>query len=434
MKAQTSTQGDERTASAVPAPARVLYLVPRFPHLNTTFIANEKTEVAAMGIEVSIAPLWRPVDGQPVNRLEGPFADRVVECWLTDVRVWLGALLALLRAPRAGWAILRLVPGHLRSPLLPLKLGAASVKGLYLGRWCRRNRMEHIHAHFLTSPTTAALVASAASGIPFTFTAHAFDITSRDWRVVNGSVAYKCRRAAFGVTIAEANLRYMRERWRAARRNRIEIVYNGIDPTDWTPRLRRERPRARAARVLSVGSLVVMKGHEHLVRAVAEVRSRGYDVSLDVFGDGPLRASLEGLIATLGVEGSVRLRGLAPNEEIQECMHSADLFALACVRAPWGHADGLPTVLIEALAVELPTVSTELSGIPEVVIDGGTGRCVPPGSVSELADAIAWTVDNPDQAVELASAGRRLVLERFDRRKNAATLVSLWRDWHAGRA
>ena len=418
-------------------PKRVLYVVPRFPHFNTTFIANEMAVVASEGVELFVAPIWRILPGTVPHDVEKPFMSKVVRMNWRSVRTWAVAVLGLFRSP---WGVLRLlatlIPGHLKSPYLPLKLLMAIPKGLYLGRWCLDNRIEHIHAHFFTSPTTVAMIASAVSGVPYSYTAHAFDITSQHPKHVNGSVTVKCQRAALGVTISRFNRRYMYQRWPAIQCGRLEVIHNGIDTEMFVPLMTLSRADEitsdrKPGRVLSVGSLYVTKGHEYLIRAVAKLRAEGLDVELDTYGTGDLEQGLRSLIEYLGQMEAIRLRGTISQTELVHEYRKADMFVLACVPAPWGHLEGLPTVLIEALAMEIPTISTRLSGIPEIIQHGVTGLCVSPGNVEELADAIEWVIRNPEQAKAMAKRGRQLVLERFDRRKNAKNLLQLWQEIYA---
>ncbi|MEP7290095.1 MAG: glycosyltransferase family 4 protein [Chloroflexota bacterium] len=421
--------------SDLPKPHRVLYVVSRFPSLTTTFTTNEMAGIAAEGVDVFVAPIWKPLPDTKPHDVEKPFLSKIVSEELTSPQLWIGVLRGLLRRPQVLWVILTLVPDHLQSIYLFLKLLVALPKGIYLGWWCSQNGVDHIHAHFLTSPTTVALLASATSQIPYSYTAHAFDITSRDPKTVNGSVVEKCLRAALGVTISNYNRRYMLQRWPKIEKASLEVVYNGLDtslfePVKRAPSQESAADKQQAWRVLSVGRLTAKKGHDYLIKAVASLRSKGLDFRLDIFGDGELQAPLQALIDSLGDDcrQHIQLRGTLLQENLVNEYEQADMFALACVQVADGDIDGLPTVLIEALAMEVPTVSTDLSGIPEIVQDHVTGLCVPSGEVEPLADALLWMAQHPDEGKAMSRQGRQLVLERFDRRKNAAQLLALWRN------
>lgn len=424
------------TNDTVPKPRRVLYVVSRFPQVSLTFTTHEMAGVAAEGVEVFVAPVWRTLPDQQPHDMDKPFLEKTVRVNLRSARTWATILGTLLRHPGILWLVLTLLPGHLKSIYLPFKLLAAVPKGICLGQWCAENGIDHIHAHFMTSPTTVALIASAISGVPYSYTAHAFDITSRHPRSVNGSIPRKARRAGLGITISQYNRRYMQERWLEIRRARLQVVYNGIDtdkfaPPDEPPL--QERPADQPWRIVSVSRLEEKKGFDVLIRAVAELRARGLNVCLDIYGDGEQRCVLQGLIDALGQGEHITLHGVISQEALAEKVREADLFALASVPLAWGDVDGLPTVLIEALAAQLPTVSTQVTGIPEIILDHETGLCVPPRDVKALADALQWLIEHPAEAREMGRRGRQLVLERFDRRKNAGQLLAAWRDLHAGR-
>lgn len=417
-------------------PRRVLYVLSRFPAISHTFTANEMAVVDAEGAEVFAAAIWPTLPGTVPHELEKPFLPKTQYVSVRRLATWRGALRGLARRPGVLLDILRLVPGHLKSIYLPFKLVAAIPKGLYLGDWCARHGIDHVHAHFLTSPTTVAMIAARVAGVPYSFTAHAFDITSTLPRLVNGSIPLKCQQAALAVTISEYNRRYMLEHWPGVKRAPLEVIYNGIDTDLFKPREGQQPltgPAGEPVRILSVSRLQEKKGYDYLVRAMAVLRDRGVNARLDVYGDGPVRESLDALIKSLDLGALVTLHGAASQNEVAEQYQQADLFALACVPLPWGDADGLPTVLIEALAAELPAVSTQVTGIPEIIRDGETGRCVPTRDVDALADAIQWLIEHPDEARTMGQRGRALVLERFDRRHNAKHLLERWRTIHAAR-
>jgi len=414
------------------SPTRILYVTSRFPSVTSTFVANEMTAVQNLGYEVHVATLWPVVNAAPDaphrgHPIERPFLPRVESTSLAAPRTWALALKAVFVRPSTLITCLRLIPGHLRSPWLFGKLLAVIPKGLAAGTRARELGIERIHAHFITTPTTVALLAAEVAGIPFTATAHAFDITSRHPKRVNGSVTFKCRRAEAIVTISEYNRTDMLRRWPELESERLEVIYNGIDTSAFAPRTGvRPLERDGALRVLSVSSLNAKKGFEYLVRAIAQLQSE-IEVVLDIYGDGPDRAMLTELIAELGVEERVRLHGTIDQDRVAALCREADVFALASVPLDSDDADGLPTVLIEALSAELPTVSTQVTGIPEIIVDGETGLCVPPRDPTAIAHALRWMREHPAEAREMGSAGRQLVLQQFDRQRAARRLDALWR-------
>jgi glycosyltransferase involved in cell wall biosynthesis len=208
----------------------------------------------------------------------------------------------------------------------------------------------------------------------------------------------------------------------------VDVLYNGIDTERFRASENRQVRNGQPWRVMSVSRLVEKKGYEFLIRAVAQLYRQGVAIRLDIFGDGNQRQALQNLIERLEANAYITLHGTILQEALSDKFRHADVFALACVPLPQGDSDGLPTVLIEALASELPTISTQVTGIPEIIQDGITGLCVPPGDVQRLAEAILWMLDHPEAAQAMGRRGRQLVLEQFDRRKNARLLLTRWRE------
>lgn len=418
---------NELSASPLTDAPRVLYVTSRFPSITATFIANEMAAVSATGAEVSIASLWSPLPGHEGHPVEIPMLPQVVPINLRDPRAWLSMAAAIKRRPSVLLLLAALVPGHLSSPWLFGKLLASIPRGLFYGEWAADNDMDRLHAHFLTTPTTVAMIAGKVAAIPYSATAHAFDITSEDPRIKNGSVSLKCRNADVIITISEYNRRDILSRWPELESINLEVIYNGIDTDLFAPG---DRPRPLdhdgTVKVLTVSSLIEKKGHDYLIRAIAKLRQEGVDVRLDIYGEGPWHDTFAALITELGQEDGIALHGPTNQREVVELCHSVDIFGLACVVVASGDADGLPTVLIESLAAALPTLSTEVTGVPEIVIDGETGRCVAPNDVDALADAIKWMIDNPKQARAFGEKGRDLVTAKFERKIAAKQIRQAW--------
>jgi glycosyltransferase involved in cell wall biosynthesis len=407
---------------------RVLYVVPAFPTNSITFTTNEMLALRACGMEIDIAPLWQEIE--PLLHLSAADAqliDRVIRLRLSSPAVWRGALGELLRQPGLLLLIARVIPHFSFSLYALLKLSATVLKGLALGAWARQQRIDHIHAHFLSSPALVAMLAAAAAQIPYTATAHAFDIFQHSGKHRRTALRLKCERAAAIVAISAFNRQHLLEQ-HPGLQARIDVIPNGIDLDLFT--LPADKAPSGMLRILSVGRLVTKKGHEYLIRAVARLRHDGLPATLTLVGGGDLEAPLRSLAESLGIADEVEFVGALPEEQTVSYYGAADLFALACVPLDNGDMDGLPTVLIEALAMKLPTVSTTVSGIPEIVQDGVTGRCVSPFDVEALAAAIRWLFEHPAEAQAQAQRGRALVEAQYDRRKNAARLAALLAEIH----
>lgn len=175
--------------------------------------------------------------------------------------------------------------------------------------------------------------------------------------------------------------------------------------------------------ILSVGQLMERKGYIYLIRACQILKTRSCDFCCRIVGEGPLRKELEEEIHRLGLDDEIELVGALPQEEVIQQYEQANIFALPAVLAESGDRDGIPNVILEAMAMELPVVSTWHSGIPEVIEDGKNGLLVPPGDPSALADALAELLTHREAAQQMGCEGRRTVVDRFDPQKNIQVLV-----------
>jgi colanic acid/amylovoran biosynthesis glycosyltransferase len=291
---------------------------------------------------------------------------------------------------------------HARTPVGLARALATIPLAAAHARFARTRGVEHVHAHYATWPALSAWLCGRLAGVPYSFTAHAHDIF-----VDQSMLARKLADAAFAVTISEYNRRLMA---RFGDPGRIHVIRAGVDPAA-LPFRARSVPREGPVRALCVASLQEYKGHAVLLEALAgsELLRR---VELDLVGSGVLRAELEQRAAELGLAERVRFLGSLPEDAVRELFGQADLFVLPSVVARDGQMEGVPVVLMEALAAGVPVVATRLSGIPELVEDGRTGLLAEPGDPVALRDALERVVSGGFEP-ELR-AGRELVEGDFD--------------------
>jgi glycosyltransferase involved in cell wall biosynthesis len=283
----------------------------------------------------------------------------------------------------------------------------------------RATGVDHVHAHFATWAAETARQAAALAGLPFSFTVHATDLHRAD--VDRAALAERVAEAAFVVTVTEHNRQALDDVLRAAgRTGRVHVLPNGVDLARLRP-----APRPRPRCVVAVGRLVEKKGFPDLVAALALLRETGRPVPATVIGEGPERSRLEALRDRSGLRDLLDLPGARTHEEVLAAVAGAGVLALPCVVTADGDRDALPTVVLEAMALGTPVVSTDVSGLPEMVEDGRSGRLVPPHDPAALAAAIGELLDDPDRAADLADAARRRVEERFDLRRSVARLHEL---------
>jgi glycosyltransferase involved in cell wall biosynthesis len=226
--------------------------------------------------------------------------------------------------------------------------------------------------------------------------------------------------AAAVVTVSDFNLEYLRRTYGPSAR-RVRRLYNGLD----LERFPFREPRHRFARVVAVGRLVEKKGFAVLLEAAALLAAKGLAFSVDLIGEGELEEPLRRRVHELGLGSCARLLGPRPQAEIVRVVAEAAVFAAPCVVGGDGNRDGLPTTLLEAMALGTPCVATDVTGIPEVLRDGGTGLLVPQNDPRRLADALQRLLADAPLRVELARRARHRIEEDFDARVNSARLRRL---------
>lgn len=400
-----------------PARLRVGYVLKRFPRLSETFVLNEILELERQGVEVEVFSLRRAkaeMRHELLDRLRAPVT------YLAEPSAIAG--FPGQQGHRSSADIAQLVPGKKAADADLLAAKAAAIAHLAMERG-----LHHLHAHFASDATTAALIAGRISGLPFSFTAHARDIfhcyvsPEKD----NAARRLKIKEARFVATVSQFNKHHLDglTAWKGA--SNVVRLYNGIDLARFAPAGRSQR---LAGSILSVGRLVEKKGLDDLVEACRLLRERGVDYRCDIVGDGPLRGVLEEQISVNGLQGKVELRGARTHEHVCEMMQRASVFVLPCVVAASGDRDGLPTVLLEALASGLPAVSTRVAGIPEIIRHERTGLLVEPSAPAELADVIERLLADRRLSARLAAAGRQHALRHFDLAANVAVLARMFKD------
>ena len=286
--------------------------------------------------------------------------------------------------------------------------------GIQLAVQCVKRGIEHIHAHFASSAASVASLASALSGIPFSITAHAKDIFHES--VQPEELTRKLATAQMTFTVSEFNLQYLRSNYPAVS-DRIVRLYNGMHLDDFAY----VSPEKRPPDIVAVGRFVEKKGFEDLILACQELTRRGLDYSCHLIGGGELEGKLASMIDQFGLSDRICLLGSQPQVKVKEAIRHSAVMAAPCVHGQDGNRDGLPTVLLESMALGTPCISTPVTGIPEVVKHQVTGLIVPERSPKDLADALELMISRPDLRVRYASAARRLIEQDFDAKVNAAT-------------
>lgn len=395
---------------------KVAYVMSRFPKLSETFVLGEILAVEEQGVEVELFPLLRQRD-DVVHSEARHLAQRahyqpflsfsILSSQLyflrTRPREYLGALHDLMRGT---WGSVNFAVGALG--IFP--------KVAHAARLMSAAGVDHVHCHFSNHPAAAGFVVHRLTGIPYSFTAHGSDL-----HVDRHMLCKKVSEAAFVVPISEYNRDLILEECGDQARAKLAVIHCGVDTNFFHPP--EHPPPDRPFSLLCVGTLHEVKGQKHLVEACRLLTEAGVDVKCTFVGDGPDRRALSGQIAAAGLEGRVEITGHRTRAEVAELLHSAHILVAPSVPTRKGKREGIPVVLMEAMASGVPVVASRVSGIPELVVDQVSGLLVPPGDERVLAATIGRL--NADRALRerLATAGREKVVREFDVHANAADLV-----------
>ena len=396
---------------------RVVYMVSRFPRTSETFIVRELDTLARRGeFDVELRSLFRSPD-TTVHEIASKWVDRVrrprVAAALSGI-FWALRRRPFVLASAAATVIWEYArrPRILVRALVTFALGCAHASEL-----AEHERNTHVHAHYATYPALAAWICHRLTGIGYSFTVHAHDLYL-DQSMLRRKIADAC----FVITISEFNRALLEDL--NERETPIEVIHCGIDIARYIYRPR-VIPAEGPVRALCVASLQEYKGHRFLFQALAVGGPNVERLRLDLIGEGPLEDELRRIASSLGIADRVRFLGSRDETYVLRALSEADLFVLPSVVAHNGQMEGLPVALMEALACGLPTVSTTISGIPEIVIDGVTGYLTQPGDVSGLHDALDEIIADTAAAAKRASAGRELVEREFVINDSMRTLAQM---------
>jgi colanic acid/amylovoran biosynthesis glycosyltransferase len=394
---------------------RIGYVLKRFPRLSETFVAAELIELQRQGERLTVFAVSRadePVGHAFVNELRAP----VVYLPHRPSREPLRVVRALLRVPRRngrGWLCAA------RYSLWPPRRKGLRrlLQATVLRDEMERAGIDHAHAHFATAAARLANLAWRMGGPGYSVTTHAKDIWHKEVRVEH--LRDKLAPARFVATVSRAGRDHLDEL--LGLNGKLEVVPNSVD-------LRRLGPvRASSGEpglVLTVARLVEKKGLHDLVVACSLLHRTMHGMRLEVVGDGPVRGQLREAAERLEV--NARFLGPLPQERVIERYRRAAVYCLPCVVAGSGDRDGLPTSVLEAMALGVPVVATAVSGLAEAVLDGRTGLVVPQHDPAALAGAIERVLTDGELAARLAAQARKHVEERFALERSVVRLRGLF--------
>jgi colanic acid/amylovoran biosynthesis glycosyltransferase len=399
-------------------PRRLLYVVSLFPCWSETFIVRELTALLAAGAEVQILSLKAPYE-----KMVQPDAERLMSRAhhpLPPAQAALARLRALVTHPIALSAtVLQVVRRLGNQPVEVAKTLEALARGVEHLDWIREFDPDIIHAHWGTYPSTVAWALARMLDKPFGFTCHAHDIFVNDHLLKE-----KIESAKVAVTISRFNVDWLTERATPRARERLKVVHCGVDLTTIPFRADGREPGL----IMTVGRLDPIKGFDVLIDALGELKQQGRPVRCRIIGEGPLEQPMRAAIARYGLTDSVEMTGAMPQAEVRKSLYAASIFALPSVVTPTGDRDGIPVSLMEAMAAGTPSVSTRVSGIPELIGDEQEGLLVPERDAKSLARALARLLDDPTLGTRLAVAARAKVEREFDAAIEGRKMLELFAD------
>ncbi|HJW89537.1 MAG TPA: glycosyltransferase family 4 protein [Anaerolineales bacterium] len=410
---------------------QVGYILRSYPRLSQTFILNEILALERLGLRLAIFALERAEDGQDQPQVAAVHApvffleEARRQGWVKRI---MRHLAFLFSSPAHYLGTLRFV---LSKPFLDHGYRNATRlecfdMAVYLARLVGRDerRVSHLHAHFAHDPALVALLTNRLAGMPYSFTAHARDL----YQLGASALFERTKKASVVVTCCEANRDHLSRLLPESLSRKVRLIYHGVDLEQFRPISQESSDYRSTARpvILSIGRLVEKKGFPALLQAFRLLKEGEVHFEALIFGDGPLRWDLEILISELDLAGQVTLRGARPQHELLPEFQNAALFALAPTITSDGDRDGIPNVLVEAMACGLPVVSTSVAGIPELVLHGQNGLLFSPGDSKSIAAGMAALLSDEPERRRMGEAARRTVVECFDLRASAGRLADLF--------
>jgi colanic acid/amylovoran biosynthesis glycosyltransferase len=399
-----------------PASARLVYLLSRYPAVSHTFFLNEVRALKALGFQIDVASI------NEADRARASMSPEEAE--ESDATFYVKAA-GIVAAIRVAFITLLMRPGvFFRGLLFSLRLGRAGVstmfysifyfaEALMLGDWMRERNQRHFHIHFCGPVATVGMIASIAWRIPYSLTVHGPD---EFFDVEKFYLREKIENASFIICISNfCRSQLMRcsdpKHW-----DKMHVVRLGVDPAKFSASSC-DRSATEAVEILCVGRLVPAKGQLILLQAAAQLEAQGFAIRVRLIGDGPDRKHLQEFARGLACD--VIFEGAKGNEEVRQHLARADIFALA------SFAEGVPVALMEAMAMQVPCVSTTIAGIPELIRDGLDGLLVPPSSSDALASALVRLIKDPALRRSLGIAGSARVGQNYNLNNNTRELARI---------
>ncbi len=399
---------------------KVAYLVTQFPSLSQTFVTNEMYWIRNYGIEINIFSLFTP-NSEIIHTQARELLPYVNYSPFLSWKV-LKAQLHFLRVSPIRYlkALGKIIHYTYHEPMLFLRALFLFPKSVYFVGKMKESGNEHLHVHFVTLASVCASAAVELLDITLSIHPHAVGLFKRNQE----DVRRQLQDASQVTTISSFHQNYIANLCPAIAPEDVGIIYCGIDTDRFQPLL--DHFDNKVVHILSVGRLVEKKGFEYLIDACALLAKGEVDFVCQIVGDGPLREALQTRIEDHGLQGLVTLLGPLEQASVLNLYQTSDIFVLPCVVAHDGNRDGLPVVLLEAMACELPVITTPTAGIVDAVSDGETGLFVQERDSQDLAKAIERLIVDETLRNRLGEQARQKILEDFQIQGNTAKLAAIF--------
>ncbi len=397
---------------------KILYVVSLYPCWSETFIVREINTLIKRGHTVYIASLKHDCEefAHP-DALQNK--DRVIYPSGTAKQLLALTKVFFQNPFRLTELLLSSIAKFWNKPEPLFKTFASLARAASMVEVIKPLDIQHIHAHWATYPSTASVLLSDVLHTPFSFTSHAHDIFVEDQLI-----KYKVDRCKFACTISHHNVRWLASKY-GADSSKVHVVHCGID----LEQMRSFGEVERNTSILAVGRFDEIKGFKYLIEAIGILKSEYPDIHCELVGavDGDTLTPLQARISELGIEENIDLLGAQSQDVVVEKMKSCGVFVLPCVVGSDGNMDGIPVVLMEAMALGTPVVSTGISGIPELIEHEKNGILVEPNDPLSLARGIKCTLSgkNLDERVK---AARERITNEFNIEHEVSKLETLFRD------
>ncbi len=399
---------------------KIGYLLKVYPRLSETFIMNEVLELERQGLALHIFSLRFPQ-----NEEFNPTGSKVQAdvTYLPSLKPTLKFINYLILSwanlqlfSQNPWRYLKVRHNYFSQPEPRKNL---FLQAGYLVLELQKHGIKHLHAHFANVPANVAELMHRLSGITYSFTAHAKDIYLTESEVLNQRI----KQAKFVLTCTAYNQKYLQGI--STNDTPIYLSYHGLDLTRFQPDRLSDRLPSTNPVILSVGRFCEKKGFPYLLKACQLLKQKGLVFDCKIVGYGPLQTEMEQLIEELDIKDVVFLLGKMMQDDLIELYRQTDIFALPCIISEDGDRDGIPNVLLEAMAMEIPVVSTHISGIVELIEDRETGILVPPKNAESLAEALAELITNPQLSQQIKLGLRSKIFQQFSLEFNVKQVKDL---------